>query len=580
MMTGFVSVRGQALTAGQASGEVLWAAEALSFWGGIAPGGRVIDRHHPLHGHDVAGRILCVPGGRGSCSGSVALLEMIMAGTAPAGIVVCDGEAILPLGVVIAELIFGRSLPVLRISPADLAALGGLAWAVIDGDSLTAGPVPPPAKAGNPRPPEAEREPRLRLSPFDADCLSGAYGPARALAMQAVVRTAAIMGARELVDVSGVHVDACIYTGPAGLAVAEKLVALGARFAVPTTLNALSVDQRRWRSLNCPPALAEPASRLADLYVAMGAERSFTCAPYLLSKRPQMGDRIAWAESNAVVFANSILGARTLKTPDLLDVMIGLTGRAPLCGPYLDAERRPKLQISLPSFVDADDSLYPLAGYLVGQLAGPHIPLVLGLHDPSPNDDHMKAFGAAFATLSGAAMFHVAGVTPEAHAGLDVDLPLLRVDREEVVRAFQSLDGADREEVDLVALGNPHLSVSELSRIAQLCHGRVRHPFTALVLTASRETTARAEAQGALAPIRAFGGEILNDTCWCMIQEPVIPATSRTIMTNSGKFAHYGPGLTGRGLRFGSLQACIDAAATGRVPKRLPRWLDAPHPAV
>ncbi len=557
---------------GAASGSVLWSDEPLSFWGGIDPAtGEVIDRQHPLRGQGVRGRILCLPSGKGSCTGSLALLEMIVAGVAPAAVIVREDETILPVGALAAELFFGRTLPIARVAAEAFAALaqGGMAH-LGDGRIALGAAWPDGAALSVAAASESRSAPPFELTAADEACLSGAQGEAAALALDAIVRIGRLMGADRLIDVTQVHVDACIHTGPAVLAVAEKLAAMGARFVVPTTLNAISVDRRRWRELGCDPASGEPAERLAELYAGMGAARSYTCAPYLLAGRPGAGDMVAWGESNAVVYANSVLGARTLKTPDLLDIFIALTGRAPCAGPYREEGRRPGLavEVSVPDGID--DSFYPALGHLAGALAGPDIPLLRGLAACHPTPDDLKAFGAAFATTSSAPMFQIVGVTPAAEVA---GIPTLRIARDQLAETFGALDASEAEAIDVVALGNPHLSLDEIRRIAELCAGRQAHASTRLALTCGRDIATQAEEAGLLDPIRAFGGLILNDTCWCMLGEPVIPPSARTIMTNSGKYAHYGPGLTGRGFRFGSLAACIDAAATGRATKALPAWL-------
>src|SRR5690606_23357985 len=173
-------------------------------------------------------------------------------------------------------------------------------------------------------------------------------------------------------------------------------------------------EQRRWRSLGIAPAFGEPASELGDVYMAMGASMSFTCAPYLLDSAPALGEQIVWAESNAVVYANSVLGARTLKYPDYLDICIALTGRAPRTGSHLDEGRHASLLIEVETPQQPDDSFWPLLGYHVGLIAACDIPVLTGLERCAPSNDDLKAFGAAFATTSAAPMFHIAGVTPEA----------------------------------------------------------------------------------------------------------------------------------------------------------------------
>lgn len=236
--------------------------------------------------------------------------------------------------------------------------LRGQPWARVDGASLSLYSQAPD-DPWLPREAESEHENEndtadgaIELSRRDQELLDGAHGKAAQVAMQIVLRMARLQGARELIDITQAHIDGCIYTGPASLRFAERLVQWGARVQVPTTLNAISVDQRRWRELGIDPALGEPASALGDAYMAMGARLSFTCAPYLLDSAPGLGEHVVWAESNAVVYANSVLGARTLKYPDYLDICIALTGRAPMIGCHLPERRRPQLQIQVPPWLE------------------------------------------------------------------------------------------------------------------------------------------------------------------------------------------------------------------------------------
>jgi predicted aconitase len=356
------------------------------------------------------------------------------------------------------------------------------------------------------------------------------------------------------------------------------LVEWGAKVRVPTTLNSISVDQRRWRELGIDPALGEPASALGDAYMAMGAQLSYTCAPYLLDSAPKAGEQIVWAESNAVVYANSVLGARTLKYPDYLDICIALTGRAPLIGCHLDAQRKARLQIELPVLGELDDAFYPLLGYHIGALAGSRVPLVLGLENRQPSLDDLKAFGAAFATTSAAPLFHIAGVTPEAIDPLqvleaDASIPVEKIRLKDLLVSWRELNSARNHHVDVVSLGNPHFSLSEFAHLARLCRGRHKHPDVVLAITCGRAVLEQAREAGHIAVIEAFGATLVTDTCWCMLGEPVIPPAATTLMTNSGKYAHYAPGLVGRKVHFASLAECVDTACNAIASARLPAWL-------
>lgn len=579
-MSGISSLEGRSLVDGCASAPLLYAEVGLSFWGGVDPfSGEVIDRHHPLSGECLAGRVLAIPSGRGSCTGSSVLMELISNGHAPAALVLAEADEILTLGVLVAQTLFQRSLPVLCIGKEAFGQLRGKAFARVDGTGLSlydSTPDDTPAPR-NDRPTE-DAHSSIELTAHDRALLDGSQGKAAQVAMQIVLRMAHIQGAKYLVDITQAHIDGCIYTGPASLRFAQQLVAWGAKVRVPTTLNSISVDQRRWRELGIDPALGVPASALGDAYMAMGAQLSFTCAPYLLDSAPKAGEQIVWAESNAVVYANSVLGARTLKYPDYLDICIALTGRAPLIGCHLEDQRKARLHIEVPPLSNLDDSFYPLLGYHIGALAGSRIPLVSGLQQQHPNLDDLKAFGAAFATTSAAALFHIAGVTPEAldpTRVIDGPLPVFKLSLEELRLSWQELNSARDARVDVVSLGNPHFSLSEFARLASLCQGRHRHPDVVLAITCGRTVLEQARVAGHIAVIEAFGAVIISDTCWCMLGEPVIPPTARNLMTNSGKYAHYAPGLVGRRVHFASLAECVDAACSATASGRLPQWLQA-----
>ncbi|WCM54485.1 aconitase family protein [Pseudomonas sp. WJP1] len=580
-MPGATSLTGRRLVPGSAQGALLFADVGLSFWGGVDPfRGEVIDRHHPLSGEYLTGRVLAIPSGRGSCTGSSVLMELISNGHAPAALVLAEADEILTLGVLVAQMIFERSLPVLCIGREAFAALRGKAFARIDGAGLAVFDHIP---VDNWQPCETPMQAHaasasMVLSELDHALLDGAHGKAAQMAMQVVLRMAELQGALRLIDVTQAHIDGCIYTGPASLRFAQQLVQWGAKVRVPTTLNSISVDQRRWRELGIDPLLGEPASALGDAYMAMGAQLSFTCAPYLLDSAPKAGEQIVWAESNAVVYANSVLGARTLKYPDYLDICIALTGRAPLIGCHLDAPRKARLRVELPELGELDDAFYPLLGYHIGALAGSRIPLVFGLEQHQPHLDDLKAFGAAFATTSAAPLFHIAGVTPEALDPAqvlepDTPLPAATIRLEDLLVSWRELNSARDNRVDVVSLGNPHFSLSEFARLAELCRGRVKHPGVVLAITCGRAVLEQARDAGHIAVIETFGAILVTDTCWCMLGEPVIPPTATTLMTNSGKYAHYAPGLVGRTVHFASLAECVDAACTATASGRLPRWL-------
>jgi len=564
---------GRFLVAGTGQGELLVSETPLSFWGGVdSRTGAIIDRHHPLRGQSLAQRVLAIPGARGSCSGSGTLLELILNGHAPAAIVVYEREEILSLGALVADLVFQRSIPILQVERSVIPSLGRFRYARIAEQGLQVFDGPP-ADGWRPDGLQTDRTggPTVHLEPIDHAFLSGKHGKAAQVAMRLLCRMADLQGARTFIDVSQVHIDGCIYSGPACLRFAELLLEWQARVRVPTTLNSISVDKQRWRALGVAEELGLPASALADAYLSMGARPSFTCAPYLLDSAPRFGEQIGWAESNAVVYANSVIGARTMKYPDFLDVCIALTGRAPLAGCHLDAGRCAALEIVVERPNGADDSYWPLLGYCCGALSGSEIPLIAGLETSGAGPDELKAFAAAFATTAAAPMFHMCGVTPEASG--QAPARRVRIGRTELQRGWKDLNTATERRIGLVSFGNPHLSLNECRRLAALMDRRTKAPEVAVIVTCGRDVHDAASKAGYVAAIEAFGTKFITDTCWCMLGEPVVPPNARTLMTNSAKYAHYAPGLVGRGVRLGSMAGCVDAATTGEVGGDPPDWL-------
>ena len=555
----------RSILAGAAEGKVIATTEALSFWGGVDPAtGKVIDVHHPLHDVCLTGGVLFMPTSRGSCTGSGVLLDLILTGRAPAALVFCEAEDVLTLGALVAAEMFDKALPVVRLDADNFARFSRAAHVSInentidtDGISLA---IAPPATA------------HLDLKDDDKAMLEGREGVAVRQAMRIIVAMAAQQGASALVDVTQGHIDGCIYASPANLTFAEKMADMGGKVRVPTTMNAISVDKANWRAQGVPEYFGDPAARLADAYVRMGCRPTFTCSPYLLDSAPGAGESIGWAESNAVIFANTVLGARTAKHPDFLDLCIAMTGRAPLSGVYLEENRRPQRIVDVVLPAGIDDAFWPLVGYLAGKAAPDRIPLLRGLGSAKPSRDDLKALCAAFGTTSASPMLHIEGVTPEAELAPLETAGAVTISLADMAAGWSLLNEGP-EEVQLVAIGSPHASLEECRALVAVFNGRKRHADVAVIVTAGQQVIDAAGKDGTLQSLTDSGVQVLPDLCWCSISEPVFPTKTRALMTNSGKYAHYGPGLSGRAVRFGSLADCVDSALTGRAVSRLPVWL-------
>ena len=410
--------------------------------------------------------------------------------------------------------------------------------------------------------------------------LDGIDGPAAQLAMSIVVRMADVYGASELMDISQAHVDSTIYLGDATLEFAERLASLGARVAVPTSLNVSGVDECGWKDWAVSPDWAAKAARQMLAYERMGAVPTWTCAPYQTHMRPIFGQQIAWGESNAIAFANSVIGARTERYPDLLDICCAITGRVPAVGLHLAHNRAGQLLVRLvgvPRALQEDDQFFAVLGHLVGQLAGDRIPVLDGIV-VSPAEDHLKAFAAAAASSGCVALFHIAGVTPEAPT---IDAAFQRRAPEDTIDvtmadlrdARRQLTTADGRELDMVILGSPHFSLAEFRALAPLVAGRRRHPRVKFLVTSSRFMKEEADTAGVLAPIVAFGAQITLDTC--ILASPMLPPEIRTLMTNSAKYAYYAPSLLNTRVTFGSLTDCVRSAIEGRVVRNESLWQSA-----
>ncbi|CAN5765800.1 aconitase X catalytic domain-containing protein [soil metagenome] len=416
----------------------------------------------------------------------------------------------------------------------------------------------------------------LSLSDIDRAALEGSGGPAVQLAMRILTRTAGAMGATELLDITSAHIDSCLYHGRASLDFARRLADDGARVAVPATLNFSSLDLLHPELVRLDPDTATDARALMDAYRSMGCRPTWTCAPYQLPERPSLGEHVAWAESNAIVFANSVIGARTGRYGDFIDICCAITGRAPAAGLHLDAERRARTVFrveGLPTPLMADEAAYAAIGHIVGLRTANAVPAIVGL-TPTATEDHLKALGAAAASSGAVSMFHAVGVTPEAPTleaatgGLEpmldmtVDLASLRAARDEL-----STIGVGAA-VGSVSVGTPHCSAGELRRIAELVSGR-RLAVPCYVNT-GRDVLAGSPEDAET--IRAAGVTIVTDTCTYIT--PIIERAASPVVTNSGKWAWYAPGNLGFDVAFATLDECVDSAEAGRLVRDRGTWGD------
>jgi predicted aconitase len=417
----------------------------------------------------------------------------------------------------------------------------------------------------------------LTLSDKDQEMLKGSHGPATRMAMSILVRMAEISGAKALLDITGAHIDSTVYIGDAGLEFAERLASLGAKVSVPTSLNVSGLDERHWQEWAVPPEWAKQAHRQMVAYQSMGTIPTWTCAPYQTDMRPSFGQQIAWGESNAIIFANSVIGARTERYPDLFDVCCAITGRAPAIGLHLTENRAGTLLLQLkdiPEALQASDDFYPVLGHFLGKAALDRIPVIEGM-DYAPNDDQLKALGAGAASSGAVAFFHMVGVTPEAptvKAAFQDNTPqeTITVTMDMLRQARRELTHTDNNRLDMVVLGSPHFSLAEFKKLAPFVVGKKKHAQVKFLVTSSRAMVQLAQQAGFLEDLEAFGAQLTVDTC--ILTTPMLPKEIQFLMTNSAKFAYYAPGLLDKNIAFGSLADCVNSAIAGEIMRDETLW--------
>ena len=417
----------------------------------------------------------------------------------------------------------------------------------------------------------------LTLSDKDREMLRGDHGAATKMAMSILVRMAEVANAEELIDITGAHIDSTVYIGDAGLEFAERLANLGAKVAVPTTLNVSGLDEHHWQEWAVPSEWARRAHRQMLAYQSMGTIPTWTCAPYQTESRPSFGQQIAWGESNAIIFANSVIGARTERYPDLFDICCAIAGRAPNIGLHITKNRAGQLLLNVkevPESLQLSDDFYPVLGHFIGQTAHDQIPVIDGMCIV-PSEDQLKALGAAAASSGAVALFHIVGITPEAstrEAAFQNRHPqkTIKVTAELLRESRRQLTHTDSEKLDMVVLGSPHFSLAEFKQLARLVSGKQKNPNVIFLVTSSRAMTQLARQAGFLDTLEAFGAQLTVDTC--ILTTPMLPLEIKYLMTNSAKFAYYAPGLLERKIAFGSLKDCVNSAIEGKVTRDDSVW--------
>ena len=391
----------------------------------------------------------------------------------------------------------------------------------------------------------------MQLDKYDLALLDGEYGETKQKMMEILVSLGKIYDAERLIEVKNVQVSGASFKtiGDAGL---EWLNSLSGKAVVPSFLNPIGMPREGWESLDIPGEFGRKQLEVNAAYTRLGIRPSCTCTPYYFTLI-ERGDHLAWSESSAVVYANSVLGARTNREGGPSALASALTGKTPEYGLHIVKNRLPEIEFRLAdpeaakSWTQAE---YGALGIIAGAISGNKIPLFKGIR---PKADMLKSMGAAMAASGAVALFHVEDITPEArfpffkkHFAED-EREVITIENEEIKELFSEL------EPEAVAVGCPHLSRDELQELADLLDGRtVKMPFYVFAAAEMKSSCA-----DAVSRIQKSGARVIPDTC--MIVSPLFEKRG-CVMTNSGKAFTYLPGMCDTVPRLGSLEDCVRVA--------------------
>jgi predicted aconitase len=379
----------------------------------------------------------------------------------------------------------------------------------------------------------------MKLNVEEQAMLAGEQGKATQKAMEILVALGTIYGAERMVPVTSVQIAGVSYDnlGEAGLHFLTELEQGGGKARVLTTLNPAGMDVENWQALGIDAEFAKKQIQVIEAFAHMDVITICTCTPYLTGNVPHFGEHIAWAESSAVCYANSVLGARSNREGGPSALAAALTGRTPTYGMHLDGDRRPQITFEVQAALDENDDFGAL-GKAIGEqlqvLKRKPVPYIRGVSQATL--ENLKSFAASLATYGGVALFHMEGITPEAEQYEAPGDPTAITPAELSAAKLEMTDG-DPQEADFVSLGCPHLSIKEIARIAELLEGK--QVVKEFWITTARPTKQIADKMGYTKTIEASGAKFAADTC-CVVAP--IKGRFTALVTDSAKACYYAAG--------------------------------------
>ena len=388
--------------------------------------------------------------------------------------------------------------------------------------------------------------------------MQGGDGPVKQKAMEILVALGEIFNADKLIDIESTQISGVSYKtiGDAGLHWIESM--LSEKVVIPSTLNPTGIDLRLWRQMGIAEEFARKQMQIIDVYSKLGVKTLCSCTPYLSGHSPKFKDHIAWSESSAVCYANSILGARTNREGGPSALASALIGKTANYGYHLDENRQPTMCIDLDVHLH-EESDFSALGISIGKKVNNGVPYFTGIKNPSV--DSLKSLAAALAASGGVALYHVESVTPESNSIKVGGIETISFTSDELVSSYDSLSTFQSGLVDLVAIGCPHASLSEMKKVAAQVNGKKIANNTKLWVFTSVGVKLMAERFGYLRDIVRAGGEVYTDCC--MVVAPIEQLGFKTMAVNSGKAAVYSPSASKVEVIFGTTGRCVDIAVKG-----------------
>ncbi|XAH22011.1 aconitase X catalytic domain-containing protein [Xylophilus sp. GW821-FHT01B05] len=411
------------------------------------------------------------------------------------------------------------------------------------------------------------------LTDEEKSMLDGKHGWPKQKSMEILVGLGECFDAERLIPIRSTHLPggALIATGSQSgrMQFISEFADRGGTFATFADMNTTSVDTELWEYLGIPEEFVRQSNAYLAKFSQMGAQLCNTCTPYLIGHLPSFGEHVAWGESSAIIFVNSVIGARTNREGAPSAYAAAITGRTPAYGLHLDAERHGELKIVVDAKLGGPVDFGTL-GYFAGKLAGMRTPVFTGLAGPVSWDEH-KLLGAATANSGGSAMYHIVGITPEApteaaafgpRAGGGIETHVFG--ERELRETEQLLDKSQTPEVDIVVVGCPNASIAEITEVAQLLEGKRVHENTQLWLFTSRPMKAYAEKMGYLKTIESAGGKIVCEACTATMPAGLLKKGGfKSPATNSAKMLYYLAGRQDLNSHYGSTRRVVQSAIDG-----------------